>query len=150
MERNGNVTVFMPPTVYWINIWINLMSAKCLTRGFCKNRYVTKLWRLLHCEAQFQRPSWQATPLNYLGLCTWLCGQGIAQSAVSKADCQPRSQCVSCAGAREPETECATSVRVPQTVSTRQSSCLANCTPLHASVHCCLSVQEAKVVPIAS
>ena len=69
----------------------------------------------------------------------------------SKADCatsQPWSQHVSCAGAREcekPETESATSVRVPQ-----HSSFLANCTLLHVSVHCCLSVQEARIVAIAS
>ena len=49
---------------------------------------------------------------------------------------------------KKPETESATSVRVPQTVSTRQSSCLANCNPLYLSVHYRLlvqSVQEARV-----
>ena len=56
---------------------------------------------------------------------------------------------------KTPETESTTSVMMTVTISSRESSCLANCRPPHVSVHCCLffffvfffvqSIQEASV-----
>ena len=54
-----------------------------------------------------------------------------------------------------PETNSTTSVTVTVTISSRESSCLANYMPLHLSVHCCLfflySLSKKLVfVPVAS
>ena len=53
-----------------------------------------------------------------------------------------------------PETESTTSVMMTVTISSRESSCLANCRPLHVSVHCRLFLyslsKKLVFVPVAS
>ena len=56
--------------------------------------------------------------------------------------------CETCEG-KKPETESAISVAMTRAMSSHELSCLASCSPLHVSAHCCLcsvqSVQEASV-----
>ena len=62
--------------------------------------------------------------------------------------CLPSLSRKTCEG-KKPKAESTTSVMMTWTISSRESSCLANCSPLLVSVHCRMvfvqSVQEASV-----
>ena len=56
---------------------------------------------------------------------------------------------ITCLRRQKPNIECTTSVMMTLAIFSHESTCLANCRPLHISIHCYLifmqSVQEASV-----
>ena len=72
----------------------------------------------------------------------------LAKKLISSLAISPASE------GKTAETESTTSVTMTVTIFSCESSCLANCRPLHVSVHCCLFLyslsKKLVFVPVAS